>query len=42
MKEISESEPDEKSVNIDADLVRNNDKTLRDEDWFLEKIEKCK
>ncbi|KAF1756366.1 hypothetical protein GCK72_012819 [Caenorhabditis remanei] len=36
------SEPDEKSVNIDADLVRNNDKTLRDEDWFLEKIEKCK
>ncbi|CAP32556.2 Protein CBG13831 [Caenorhabditis briggsae] len=35
------NEPSGGAVDIDADLVRN-DRTLRDEDWFLEKIEKCK
>ncbi|EGT58506.1 hypothetical protein CAEBREN_12751 [Caenorhabditis brenneri] len=35
------NEPDDEAVNIDAELVKN-DKTLRDEDWFMEKIEKCK
>lgn len=28
-------------MNVDADVVKN-DRTLRDEDWFLEKIEKCR
>lgn len=34
-------EVDDEAVNIDKEPV-NNDKTLKDEDWFLEKIEQCK
>ncbi|CAI46625.2 Serine aminopeptidase S33 domain-containing protein [Caenorhabditis elegans] len=39
--QYKKNELEEGAVNVDADVVKN-DRTLRDEDWFLEKIEKCR